>query len=396
MLHHRSFVAFAALAFVGCSGAPEDAAEVSTEALTESSLLAECPRPLPAADRTRKAVISHPFGDNPNRYEVLNLATNGNLTRAGVNFEMGRANSFVPIVFTPDGKVGLVAQDSGTIGVFRFESNGRVTVVDPAWSGGFSVRALTMDPNGTRVFAVSADTEENGGGVYEVAIACDGHLQLRGRAVPGGQANAMTFLPTNPKKAVLFAGRAFGSEPPTNTFLLDVGATTSVAAKGDSFGDMDAIASSIGVTPDGKYALIGDDSLTAGNRVAVVALPSMQPKQLLSTRAPFSIVTSPWNNAAIVVNGDDSDTIEGARYDANNTTAPFRLTGPISGPLPGALLPGVAVQVSRGGLKGRVLVAELLAVRQLQFSSAGGVREVSQLDWGKTTENIVGTIGLQP
>lgn len=42
-------------------------------------------------------------------------------------------------------------------------------------------------------------------------------------------------------------------------------------------------------------------------------------------------------------------------------------------------------------------MAELLAVRQVKFTSAGDVKDVSQLTWADTDNGqIIGTVGIQP
>lgn len=382
----------AVLALPGCSSASSTDPEASSAAV---SGFATCARFAPEAT-DRKVVVSHPFGDDPNRYEVLKLSNEGVLARTNVVFEMGRSNLSVPIVFTPDGQIGLAAQEGGTVGVFRLTAGGQVEVLDPGWNGGFYARELTMDPTGTRVFAADANTADNGGGVYEIAIGCDGKLVSRGLVVPGGLAQAMALFPSNPGRAVLAAGKAFGSAPASNTFLLDVGGAPALKGESDAWGDPDAQISTVGVTFDGKYALVGDAGISVGDRLSVVNLATMKPRQVLSTRAPFAIVTSPWNNAAIVVNGDNADQISALSYDPSNDTAPFTITGAIGSTLPHPLLPGAAVHITRGGLLGRVLVTELLAVRQLQFRSDGTIEDVSQLAWPNDIPEIVGTIGIQP
>ena len=380
-----------AVALSGCSSGAGDSVDSSAANVTKPTI-EKCPRPLAPANRTRKAVVSHPFGDRPNRYEVLSLTAGGTLARSGVEFEMGRASSAVPIVFTPDGKIGLAVQEGGTVGVFRVTSSGGVEVIDAGWYGGFHAGGLTMDPTGSRVFAVDQNTAEHGGGLYELAIGCDGRLSSRGLVVPGGRGQAFTFIPGVPTRGVYFAARAFDSAPTSNTFLLDVSAAApTLVAQGDGFGDALAIVSSIGITADGKYALVGDGGIGAGNRVAVVSLASMKQRQLLETAFPYSIATSPWNNAAIVVNGDSADEITTLGYAAANEETPFSITGTIP-----SNLPGVAVSVTRGARSGRVLVAELSSVRQLQFTEDGHVDDVDRLHFPATIDDIVGTIGIEP
>jgi DNA-binding beta-propeller fold protein YncE len=390
MKHTLGIAVFLGGALLACSlGRPEEGIAADVDELSA------CPRAIAAADRKRKLVVSHPFGDNPRRYEVLDLDRRGQLTRSDVMFEMDRATSFAPIAFTPDGSIGIAVQERGTLGVFRFDDEGRVTVVDPAFRGPFFARSVVIDEDGARAYVTDGNTEENGGGVYALSIGCDGHLSLRGQVVPGATAHALAFLPGSGRRAVLAAGKAFASAEANDAFLVDL-KRHRLLAEGDGFGDHSAIVSSLAVTADGKYALVGDDGLMIGNRVAVVALPSMERKQVLETRAPFAIVTSPFDNAAIVVNGDSADEITTLRYERGNASEPFALTGVLAYTAPRPQLPGAAVMIRRGSLKGRVLVSELLAVRQVQFTRDGVVADIGRTTWESGIPSIVGTIGVQP
>jgi len=59
-------------------------------------------------------------------------------------------------------------------------------------------------------------------------------------------------------------------------------------------------------------------------------------------------------------------------------------------------LPSAAVVITRGTLNGRVLVAENLAVRQLQFAAGSAISDVGLTSFGSGIPNIVGTVGVQP
>src|SRR5687767_8286265 len=79
-----------------------------------------CPRTAAPADAPRALVVAHPYlpgGAAADTWEVLDVAATGALTRPSPRrtFEMGRATDGT-IAFTPDGEVGLVAQDDGTVG----------------------------------------------------------------------------------------------------------------------------------------------------------------------------------------------------------------------------------------------------------------------------------------
>src|SRR5262252_7253268 len=79
-----------------------------------------------APDRTRRVVISHPYdasGGNANSWDVLDLSPTGAVTMPGRPFEMGRASDGV-VEFTIDGKIGMVPQSDGSLGVFSLADDG--------------------------------------------------------------------------------------------------------------------------------------------------------------------------------------------------------------------------------------------------------------------------------
>jgi hypothetical protein len=243
----------------GCSGsdagqaAPTDAgasdADVAAETPasdapdTPDAAPVGCPRTAAAAERARKVVVSHPFSSGTakaTQYEVLDLAVDGTLTRPAtpVTFSMGTGFEG-PIVFTPDGAIGLAAQDDGSVGVFRLDAAGAPTVVHAAFREGFYAQRVVLSADGARAWVLDSNTGNNGGGVYEVAIACDGTLTTRGLVVPGGSANAMALLPTDPTKGVLAARQAFDSAAGLDLHVVDLFARKGVSG-GTAF-DADAI-----------------------------------------------------------------------------------------------------------------------------------------------------------
>jgi hypothetical protein len=384
--------------FAGCAARNHDDTATDDDPLAlEGTASTACVRPMRPATRIRKVVVSHPYsnGDSPKKtYEVLDLHTDGHLVKTGNTFVMGAAG-YTPITFTPDGEIGIVIQSDYTLGVFRFDGAGQPQVVDAAMRAGCIPETLVMSPNGDKFYALDPDTATNGGGVYELDIDCSGNITRKGLVVPGGGANALTFLPRSRTQAVLTGIKAFDAADGNDTFLLDMRGP-SLIAQGSTFGTTPGIASSMAVTTDGKYGLITDDSLKAGNRVGVITLSSMKPRQVLTTKAPFQIVPSIDNNAALVVNGDSADELSVLSYNPNDDVTPFALAGDIAYTLPRPQLPGAAVQITRGSLKGRVLVAELKAVRQVQFNADGTVTDVSQVVWDETDDGVIGTLGVQP
>ena len=355
-----------------------------------------CNRTASPDDHVRNVVVSHPFdaaGNKTNVFELLTLGTDGTLARTGTFFNMGTALDS-NIVFTPDGKVALVAQDDGSIGVVRFDASGPV-VVHAAFTGPFYASAIVMEPTGARAYVLDADTADNGGGVYVVDIACDGTLTSRGLVVPGGTDDQMTFVPSS-TRAVLAARAAFDSPDGSDTHLVDLGGTPSRVASGNGFVDGGAIVSSVAVMPDGKFAAMADNGIVVGNRVAVVSLPDMQNAGILSVPNPAAIVASPYDNAALILSSDGVDGIRLASY-SPDASAPLSIVGEINYVHGAPQLPSFAAVVSRGALKGRVLVAENVGIRQVVLEPDAGAVDVSftTFDDGGLT-SIVGVIGVDP
>jgi hypothetical protein len=205
----------------------------------------------------------------------------------------------------------------------------------------------------------------------------------------------MAYLPGDPKQAVLAAGKAFGSAAGTDVHLVDLDAL-SLTASGTGFAGGDAIPSSLAITMDKKYALIADDGAIIGNRVSVVALPSMKFVQMLPTEFPANVLTSVHGNAALILNDDSTDELTVLGYDATNTTTPFTNKGRVAYKFPKPQIPVSAVQITRGTLAGRVILGENTAVRQVQFMPDGSVVDTAQTTMGSGIPEIVGVVGVQP
>lgn len=118
-----------------------------------------CPRPRKGEDAPRFVVVSHPFaadGKKDNRFEVLTLDAAGTLARTGTAFTMGNVFDGT-ITFTPDGHVGLVPQEDGSVGVFALTDEGQVTVLQPGFKdGGFYAEKVYVDPTGNRAFILDS------------------------------------------------------------------------------------------------------------------------------------------------------------------------------------------------------------------------------------------------
>lgn len=359
-----------------------------------------CVRTPAAPDRARKVVISHPFlesGTKAKDFEVLDLSATGVLTRpsAPVTFTMGTALE-APIVFTPDGEVGLVAQDDGTIGAFRMPAGGGPpVVVHAAFDGGFFAGSIVLAPDGAHAWVLDSNVSKNGGGVYQIAIGCDGTLSSLGLVVPGGGAAAMALLPGDPTKALLAATQAYQSPAGTDVHLVDL-ANHKTLASVKPFGDSEAIVSSVAIMPDGKHALVADNGVNVGSRMAVVRLtPTFTGLGLLETPFPGAVVASPFGNTAIVLNGDSTDQIHVLSYDGTKDK-PFVITGELAYKFAKPQIPTSASMIEQGKLRGVVFVGENLAVRQLAFDTTGKVTDSAKLPFPDAIANIVGVVGVQP
>jgi DNA-binding beta-propeller fold protein YncE len=403
-----------AAAVWSCSGGGSDSASPSAEQeagpgvdggtaadgapLDASASPSACPRALGQADRPRKIVVSHPFkegGGKTGLFEVLDLGTDGTITRPGVTFEMHPA--FSAIAFTPDGQVGLVAQDDGTLGVFAFDAAGAVRVVHAAFKANFSASHVVVSRDGARAFILDPQSPTFTGGVHEVAIGCDGTLTYVGFVVPGGFAHAMTLMPNDPDRAVLVGRKALDSADGAYVHRLDfAGASPKRLASGKAFDDDGAIASHVAVTLDGKYALVTDNGFEKGNRMVAVALDTMTPGTPITTPSPAAAVMSPFGNAALLLNSDGTDALRVVRYSPNDPATPFAITGEITYVGKKTELPTFAHVVDRGALRGRVVVSEVTTLRQVRFAPEGTVTDLGQFDLGGGSANIVGSMGAQP
>ncbi|APR76064.1 Hypothetical protein A7982_01411 [Minicystis rosea] len=362
-----------------------------------------CARAPGPADGPRKLVVGHPYDADANAskvWEVLDLDAAGTLTKTGTTFEMGRA-FWGEVAFTPDGKVGIAVHDDGTLGVFRFETSGEPTVVHASFKGSFYAGTVIIDPSGDGAFVLDENWRNNGGGLYRISIGCDGTLTDLGSVAPSKLARGMVRLGQTPNHAVLAATDVLTSKAGDNAHLLDLGgAAPTLLAGAPAFADDEAIISAIARTHDDRFVLIGDNSEFASvpNRVAVVGVSgaSLTAAQTLSPiEDPVSIVTSPFDNAALVVSGY-GNAFFALGYDPGNTTAPFTVKGQVTYVGKKPQLPANAVLVDRGALRGRVWVAENEGVRQVRFEQNGDITDIGLFSLGSEIETLVGAIGVTP
>ena len=371
------------------------ASDVPSDPGTES-----CPR-LPApADRVRKVAVSLPYdtnGDPANAWMFLDLSAEGALAPTGTTLQMGPAFGG-QVTFTPDGAVGIVPQNDGTLGVFRVGADGTPVVVHAAFKGSFYADRVVMAPEGDHAWVLDGEWANIGGGVYRVDIACDGTLSDQGRVLASKLPRALLPLPGRPDRAVLAADDTLGSPAGMDVHLLGWGASPTLLGSAQAFG-ADAIVTGATVTPDGKYVLLGDNDEISGtpNSITVVAVtgdslslpgnfPFNDPVVLLAAPAGGTVLAmSGYGNALFVLDRDDG-----------NATTPFSNRGEVAYMGGKPQLPGAAALIDRGALSGMVLVTEVAGIRTVWMKADGTVTDLGVTSLGEGYTGMPGAIGVQP
>ncbi len=360
-----------------------------------------CPRTANTSDRVRNVVVSHPFtasGGKGTGYEVLHLALDGKLARDGEKFEMGR-NFDSPIVFSPDGAIGVSVQDEdGTLGIVRFDE-GKPAVVEARFGKDlFYAESAVFSPDGSRVFIV--DTNRNTtGGVHEVAIACDGKPTYRGRVLDAPGSGGLDFVPGT-QRAALVAASAAGGKQGHNLFVLDLAKGAAIESSIALFPDDKISIWGIRITPDGKLGLVADgNEFMETKRVGVFSLDgSLKKVTELEIDSPSGLAVSPWSNAAVVTaaGGSTIDAIYHLQISsgaAPTVTSNGKLTDLVGG---NPQLPTSPVVLTDGTLKGFILVGEVEGVRRLRFDANGSVKDLGVFTLEGGLEAGVGSVGVQP
>lgn len=378
---------------VGCTQGDDD----DDMASPSPSPTNPCPRLPAASDRTRYVVVSHPYaasGMPASEWEVVALDASGVLSSATVaTFTMGRATGG-EVVFTPDGEVGLTAQQDGTLGVFALDSSGSPAIVDAAFSGTFYASRVVMDPSGERAWVIESNTLGNGGGIYEVGIGCDAALTDRGLVKAVDLPYDLAW--SAPVEEWLLYSRAL-DDAPGGTDLHQVSLLPwQVHGSVDVFpNDADAIVSDLAVTVENAWGIVADANQFSGhgNRVAVIDLGPGAMSGALDVEGfdePFSIAVSPQGGSWLWTNGDRVHWVTYDLVTAATGTGELIYVG-------GApQLPASAVVIERGSQRGLVLIAENLGVRRVRFQAAGAPIDLGRTSLGSGFTTIVGAIGVQP
>ncbi len=389
-------VAFCLLQPACSSDESEDASDGGTGAIDASQESCRTPRDQDAA---RTLVVARPYGDEgvkSSQWEVLTLAPDGSISTTSQFFAMGRAASGV-VAFTSDGEIGLVAQEDGSVGVFRVGPDGAVEVLHAALAGSFYASEVVMSPTGDRAFIVDSNWRNNGGGIYSIKIGCDDSIKVEGLLMPAKLPRNPLFRPNGD---LLLAAHDWDDSAQDQDLHLVSADLTTIGASITVFPDRDAIVTSSALTHDGNFVLVGDGSGFSGvpNRVAVASVSDegLTALQVLTpVDDPVAMATSPFDDAAIVVSGF-SNAVLVLDYDSDTSAAPFSVRGELSYQGNAPQLPGSLVMIDRGDLMGTVLIAENGGIRRVAFEGSGVVSDKGLTTFGSSYQAIVGAVGVQP
>jgi len=360
-------------------------------------------------DGTRYVAVSHPFTDSGNPstdYELLVLATDGTFTRPNTHFQMGVGTEGA-IVFTPDGKVGYSMQDDGSLGIFTVSDSGAVDVVAAAYQAGPYATELVMGPAGDHLYVLDSDTiGQNGGGIYDLPIHCDGSLGAATLVAGADTPHGLARLPGG--DYAMYARVLDGSPAGDNVHRLTLDPYARTASAYAAFAASPNVGSAT-TTHDGKYYLVGDNSgFSTPNSIAIAAtasgitgvttsMPDMGSMNAIAVNDPYAMVASPYDNAVLVVSGFGNAFYKLA-YDPTNATTPFTNAGTItykSGSM-SPQLPGNAQLIDHGALANYVFVAELSGVRTVRFEPNGTITDLGLFDLGMASSSSLGILGVQP
>lgn len=390
------------LALSACGGDGAGAALDAGPGIDSGAADRACVRDPRPVDGPRFGVVSHPFaagGGQSDVYEVFAIDATGVIAMTGETLSMGRSTSDT-IAFTIDGQIGVVAQTDGSLGVFALDASGVPTVIETGYEGEFYASEVRMDGGGSRVMVLDGEFRNIGGGVYSVAIDCDGNLieegLLAASQLPGDVADV-----GDAGRRLIPADDILDSPAGFDVHLIDVTAGAAEWIAGANlFGTQDAIVSDAAVTSSGEFALVGDNCgfCDGDNRVAVAAISgdSIEHVQTITPfEDPYDLVSSPFDDRVLVISGFGNAVFE--LVPSGNAAAPYGEPVEMSYTGSPPQLPGNPVMIERGSLEGLVFLPENLGVRRIQFEAAGtAATDLGLFSFGTGTESIVGSVGVQP
>jgi hypothetical protein len=347
-----------------------------------------------AADRVRHVVISHPYTADSmksNAWEVLDLSATGELSRPNKAFEMGRAY-IGEVAFTRDGAIGIAPQEYGTLGIFKLDAAGTPTVLHAAFKGSFYAARVVVAPD-DRIFVLDNQWRENGGGIYELSIDCDDTVKDLGLVAAAKLPAALEITASG---EWIVAARDIASSPAGADVHVASPNAASIVASGDAFADDMQIVGGATLTNDGSAFLVGDTSQygDSPNRVAVVPVSGTSlgtPYMIPNVEDPLALYAHPFADKVLVVSGFGD-----AMFQLTKTAGMWTSSGELTYVGGKPQLPGGAVMIERGALRGLVLVAENEGVRRVEMFASGTIVDRGNYSLGTGLPNATGAIGVTP
>ena len=207
-----------------------------------------------------------------------------------VNFEMGRA-TMGTVQLSSDGTWGAVAQENGSIGIFR-TNNTAVDVLDPEWFPTFGDSTLYathiwLDPRQDRLWIVDGNLSEKGG-LYVAPIDCNtlmlNDVEQVFSAREGGPISAIDDEDFN----TVFVAKSINDGP--QVLLFDRYDLRKSMDGYTAFPDNEGVYSTLG--SNGTDLLIADnnDFSTVGNRVVHLRVATGEVLNTLTIEDPQAII----------------------------------------------------------------------------------------------------------
>jgi hypothetical protein len=335
------------------------------------------------ADRHRDVLVALPYdarGNAADVWAVVTLSTDGELSDAGTRVTMGRS-TLGEAVFTPDGSLAIAPTSDGALAVYDAAHR---DVVDPAWDGGLYAVRVIMDPSGEWAWVIDGNWENNGGGLWRVAIDCTtGVLSDATRVV---EARLPADLLWWGERAILTGRSIPGSTEGDDLAVLGWTDPPTFVAGVDAFGDDEAIVADAAIV--GDWVLLADNAAFTDipNRIARVALGEpLEVASPVGVEDPISMVPFPDGSARALVASGFGDALYVVDADAGTAS---RVAAS------GVQLPGAMVAVERGPLAGLVLVSEVGGLRVVRLGDA--VVDDGVWSLGAGLDALPGAVGVAP
>jgi hypothetical protein len=351
-------------------------------------------------------VVSMPFDTDSagKKFSILSW-NNSTISQTGVSFQLDKVTEGA-ITFIDGGQFGLVQTDRGKVSVFRIDSTGKPTVINADYRPRTCyANSVIADPaNANRAYIIDVNVS---GGICAISIdSSTGAISDAGQVMASTSPVSMLFPTTNNSQdtsglavVVSLSGVASLIDASTHAVIQ----TLLVFGTSNRDGSPDALVSDAVLTADNQFLLVLDNnSVTGSMRLSAVrmnwSVKSMATSQVINKlNDPAAIVASPYNNA-LVISSAQGNALLRLLYDPQNAASPITMQGAITTKDKPQLPNTMVLMAGPEAIVGRVAVAELSGVRQIQFTEDGQVLDLGLNPAGPNDEsgNIVGAIGAQP